>query len=141
MPIGFQLYMQVNHDTVHYYPYVGVNNETSRIINICEANIEISERDDNLFHEPDYLPTSRSFEFDLVNLDQLVKAYIGPLDYRIIVRFNEYQHITLTYHSPTNEAPKDYDIFSGYPDKRALQLIKDIYPLMEAVKQTVLLVE
>ena len=74
MLIGFQLYMQVNPDTVHYYPYVGVSSESSRLINICEAHIEISERDDNFFHEPDYLPTSRSFEFDLSNLDQLVKA-------------------------------------------------------------------
>ncbi len=138
MPLEFQLYMQVNPDAGHYYPYVGVSKQTSRIINISSTHMDISEAADNLFHEPDYLLTSRSFEFDLEHFDHLIHTYIGNHEYRIIVRFNKHKHATLTYHSPTNESAKDYDIFLGYPEKRAVQLIADIYPIMQKVKEFVL---
>ena len=75
-------------------------------------------------------------EFDLALLDSLVKNYIGPLDYNILTRFNEEKHITLTYHSPTNEGPKDYDIYSGYPNERAIQLIEAVYPMMQKLRES-----
>jgi hypothetical protein len=58
-------------------------------------------------------------------------------DYSLLVHFVEYKHIVLRYHSPTNEGPKDYDIFLGYPEPRAIRLIEEIYPLLEIVKNEV----
>ncbi|MES2005326.1 MAG: hypothetical protein V4450_12475 [Bacteroidota bacterium] len=133
MPVVFDLYMLHNTDSPHGYPYVGISADSKRIINICEEHIHILDTADTLFFESDYLPTYRSFELNLTTLDRLVNAYTGQESYRIIVRFNEVRHITLTYHSPTNEAPKDYDIFIGYPEKRAVQLIEDVYPLLKKV--------
>lgn len=138
MFLNFYLYRLANVDSMHHYTHVGVSNLTSRIISIHEAGIEISERAETLFFEPDYSKTSFTLRCDLGKIDSLVKAYIGPLEYGILVRFNEEKHITLTYHSPTNERAKDYDIFLGYPDSRAEQLIKDIYPMMEILKESVL---
>ncbi len=137
MLITFRLYLLVNKDTLLVYPYAATSAMDSRLIFISEEDVLIIDPSDALFFETDYLPTSRSFEFDLDALDILVKKYIGPLDYNIITRFTEEKHITLTYHSPTNEAPKDYDIYIGYPDARAEKLVETIYPLMESIKQTV----
>ncbi len=137
MEVIFDIYMLHNPDSPHGYPYVGISAQSNRIINICEEHIHILDTTDTLFFESDYLPTYRSFTMDLEKLDTLVNAYTGQDSYRIITRFNEEKHITLTYHSPTNESPKDYDIFIGYPEKRAIQLIADIYPLMESVVNTV----
>ncbi|MES2373598.1 MAG: hypothetical protein V4557_13540 [Bacteroidota bacterium] len=137
MLISFRLYLLVNKDGASLYPYAATSAETSRLVFISEDDVLIIDPSDALFFETDYLPTSRSFELDLDGLDVLVKNYIGPLDYNIITRFNEEKHITLTYHSPNNEGPKDYDIFTGYPEKRAQKLVEDVYPLMEAIKETV----
>src|SRR5882757_9415446 len=137
MPIFFHLYLLVNKDAVSHYPYAATSTATDRLIFISEEDVLIIDPSDALFFETDYLPTSRSFEFDLEGLDTLVKKYIGPLEYNIITRFNEEKHITLTYHSPNNEGPKDYDIFTGYPEKRARKLVQDVYPLMEAIKEIV----
>ena len=138
MLLNFYLYRLVNLDSMHHYTYVGVSNLTSRIISIHEAGIEIAERAETLFFETDYAKTSHTLHCDLGKIDKLVKAYIGPLEYGMLVRFNEEQHITLTYHSPTNERAKDYDIFLGYPDSRAEQLIEKIYPFMEILKESAL---
>lgn len=137
MLISFRLYLLVNKDGASLYPYAATSSETNRLVFISEEDVLIIDPSDALFFETDYLPTSRSFEFDLDGLDILVKKYIGPLEYNIITRFNEEKHITLTYHSPNNEGPKDYDIFTGYPEKRAQKLVEDVYPLMEAIKETV----
>ena len=137
MHIEFQLYLLVNKDSPVPYPYAATSSYTKRLMFISEHDILVIDPEDALFFETDYLSTSRTFEFDMENLDRLVKNYIGPLDYNIITRFNEEKHITLTYHSPTNEAPKDYDIYTGYPEARAQKLVEDLYPLMEAIKQTV----
>ena len=138
MPISFQLYLLVNKDAVSHYPYAATSTATNRLMFISEEDVLIIDPSDALFFETDYVPVSRSFEFDLEGLDILVKKYIGPLEYNIITRFNEEKHITLTYHSPNNEGPKDYDIFTGYPEKRAQKLVEDIYLLMEGVKEEVL---
>jgi hypothetical protein len=137
MPILFRLYLLISKDSPLIYPYVATSESDKRLMFISEEDVLIVDPSDALFFETDYLPLSRSFEFDMDELDKLVKNYIGPLDYHIITRFNEEKHITLTYHSPTNEAPKDYDIYVGYPEARARKLVEDIYPLMTAVKQTV----
>ncbi|MEO8171582.1 MAG: hypothetical protein ABI581_00810 [Sediminibacterium sp.] len=138
MLISFRIYLLVNKDAVSLFPYAATSTGTNRLIFISEEELLIIDPSDALFFETDYLPTSRSFEFDLDELDTLVKKYIGPLDYNIVTRFNEEKHITLTYHSPNNEGPKDYDIFTGYPEKRAQKLVEDVYPLMEVIKETVL---
>jgi hypothetical protein len=137
----FNLYMLHNPDSPHGYPYVGINPLSNRIINICEEHIHILDRTDTLFFESDYLPSYRSFELDLDLLDNLVNNYTGQQEYRIITRFTAEKHITLTYHSPTNEGPKDYDIFTGYPEKHAQQLVENIYPLMETIKEKVFIYE
>ncbi len=137
MSISFQLYLLVNKDAVSHYPYAATSSGTNRLMFISEEDVLIIDPSDALFFETDYVPLSRSFEFDLEGLDTLIKKYIGPLEYNIITRFNEEKHITLTYHSPNNEGPKDYDIFTGYPEKRAQKLVEDVYVLMEKVKEAV----
>ena len=137
MPVSFQLYLLVNNDALMRYPYVAVSEGIERIIFISEEQLVIIHPEDAVFFETDYITTSRSFEFDLEAFDVLIKNYIGPLEYNIIIRFNEEKHITLTYHSPTNEGPKDYDIFTGYPEKRARKLVEDVYPIIESIKEIV----
>ncbi len=137
MLLEFSVYRQVNSDSLHQFPFVGVSRLTSRIINIHEQCIWISEGSDTLFFEPDYRPSLKKIRCNLSQIDELVKAYIGPNDFGIVVRFNEEKHITLTYQSPTNERSKDYDIFIGYPDERAQELIEKLYPLMEGLKESV----
>ena len=134
MSIHFQLYLLINPDAPVRYPYVAISKETERVIFISQEQVNILDPAEILFFETDYIPLSRSFEFDLGILDLLVTNYIGPLDYSILIRFNEDRHITLTYHSPTNEAPKDYDIYEGYPNKRAIELIGSVYPMIEKIR-------
>jgi hypothetical protein len=138
MPTSFQLHILVDTGLPYTYTYVGVSAESSKILQIHKEQINIANREDSTFFETDYLPTSRTIAFDLALIDQLVLNYTNQTEYRLLARFNEEKHLTLTYHSPNNEAPKDYDVFLGYPSQRAEQLIADIYPLLEALKQEVL---
>lgn len=135
MPVSFQLYMLINPDAPVRYPYVAISKETPRIILLSGQQVTILDPSEILFFETDYIPVTGFIEFDLALLDLLVKNYIGPLDYTILTRFNKKKHITLTYHSPTNEAPKDYDIYIGYPDERALKLVETVYPMIEKLKE------
>lgn len=129
--------MLFNPESPHGYPYVALNPSSKRILNICEEHVLIMDVSDTLFFDSDYLATDRYVEIDMEHLDTLVNTYTGQQEYNIITRFNEEKHITLTYHSPTNEGPKDYDIFTGYPEQRARALVEDVYPVMEAVRDRV----
>ena len=133
MPVSFQLYLLINPDAPVRYPYVAISKQTPRVIFISDEQINILDPAEILFFESDYVPLMRSFDFDMGLLDTLVKDYIGPLDYAILTRFNELKHITLTYHSPTNESPKDYDIYLGYPSETALTLIEAVYPMIHEI--------
>ncbi len=133
----FQLYLLINEDAVIRYPYVAISPEVKRVLFISEQQVNLLDPSDLIFFESDYLPTSRFVQFDLLLLDTLVQTYTGQQEYSIITRFTAEKHITLTYHSPTNERPKEYDIFTGYPDARAEKLVEEIYPLMNAVKEMV----
>jgi hypothetical protein len=138
MSFPFQLHILINADLPYTYTYVGVSASSKKILQVHKEQINIANREDSTFFETDYLATSRLIEFDLALIDQLVLNYTNQTEYRLLARFNEEKHLTLTYHSPNNEAPKDYDIFLGYPSQRAEQLIADIYPLLKALKQEVL---
>lgn len=127
--------MLVNNPSPHSYPYVAINPAITRILNISEEHISIVDPIDSYYLEDDYMPTSRSIGLDLERLDQLVASYIGPHEYNIITRFTPEKHITLRYHSPTNESPKDYDIYLGYPDERAEKLVETVYAIMKTLKE------
>lgn len=135
--VRFDLYMLFNPDSPHGYPYVALNPQSPRIINIHDSHVRIMDKADTLFYETDYLPTNRFIDIDMDRLDLLVNTYTGQQEYNIITRFIEEKHITLTYHSPTNEGPKDYDIFTGYPEQRARKLVEDLFPMMLAVRDAV----
>jgi len=133
----FDLFMLHNPDSPHGYPYVAISNESNRILNICDEHIHILNREDTLFFESDYLPMYKQLQVEITKLDELINTYTHMDHYNIIARFNDVRHVTLTYHSPTNEGPKDYDIFIGYPSERAQKLIRDIYPMLEAIRTEV----
>jgi hypothetical protein len=135
--MNFQLHLLIRTDGVPGYPYVGTSAETNRILLICDEHIYLLPKEESAYFENEYLPTSRFIELDLPLIDQLVQNYTGQQEYWLLTRFGTRKHLTLTYHSPTNEGPKNYDIFATYPDERARQLVKDIYPMMVAVKKSV----
>ncbi|MES2003127.1 MAG: hypothetical protein V4450_01300 [Bacteroidota bacterium] len=56
---------------------------------------------------------------DIDLLDQLVENYTGRSEYALLTRFTTDKQMTLTYHAPTNERAKDYDLYIGYPDHKA----------------------
>jgi len=133
----FQLYLQVNAGSLHPYPYAALSADTDRLIHFSDENIAIAKSEESWFIEMDYVPTSRFFPFPLDMLDQWVEEYTGQREYMLVARFTEHRHVTLTYHSPTNEGPKDYHIFEGYPDPRAEELIGRIYSLLEDARRMV----
>jgi hypothetical protein len=137
----FQLYLLVNPDGANRYPYVGMQESSERLIQISNGQISIVDKQASAFFEQDYMPTSRWLDFDLEQLDRNVQSYIGPFEYDILVHFNEEKHIVLTYHSPTNEAPKSYDIFDGYPEARARKLVDELYPVFLAARESVEMVD
>lgn len=124
-------------DVYSLYPYVAVSDETDRILQVAEDHIKILSREDADFFETDYLPTSRTIEFDLALMDTLVISYIHIPEYSILIYFNEYKHMVLNYLSPNNESRKDYDIFDGYPEPRARKLVEEVYPMALALKQQI----
>ncbi len=135
--MDFQLHLLINTGEEPQYPYVATCAETSRIIVLCEEYIGIIEREDTIFFENDYLLLSRSVTLDLALIDGWVKAYTQQDEYSLLARFGPEKHITLTYHSPTNEARKSYDIFENYPEQRARDLVNKLYPLMVELRDGV----
>lgn len=130
----FQLHLLVNSEAVLRFPYAGTAAGTQRVLFISEEAIVLINPADALYFESDYIATSREVEADIDMIDNLVRNYIGPFEFNIIARFDENKHITLTYHSPTNESAKDYDIYESYPEPRARKLVKDLYPIMETIR-------
>jgi hypothetical protein len=137
MSVTFQLYLLLHPDTHPQYPYVAISEETKRILLIAEEQIHLLDPEEILFFQEDYQLTSRTLQVDLSLLDAWISDYTGQTEYRLLTRFTEEKHITLTYHAPTNEGPKDYDIYMGYPETRAENLVTKIYPLMLEIKQSV----
>ncbi len=133
----FQLNLLINTQGEARYPYVGTSTETNRILLICDEHIYLLPKEESIYLENEYLFTSRFIELDLHLIDHLILNYTGQQEYWLLTRFGSRKHLTLTYHSPTNEGPKNYDVFASYPDERARQLVKDIYPMMVAVKKSV----
>lgn len=137
----FRLMIAVTEQSGPFYPYVAVSEQTDRLINISTDRIEILKREDAAYFEEDYMSTSRCLEVDLAEIDRLVKDYIGPFEFRMLVNLNEHKHMVLTYHSPTNEAPKDYDIFDGYPEKRARDLVDTLFPVFVKMRDEAEIIE
>ncbi len=137
MPVEFQLYLLLHPDAHPQYPYVAISDETQRVLFIAEEQTNLLDPSDIVFFLEDYQLTSRTISLDLSQLDEWVTTYTGQTVYRLLTRFTEEKHITLTYHAPTNEGPKDYDIYLGYPDPRAEALVAKIYPVMLAIKESV----
>jgi hypothetical protein len=137
----FQLFLLIDPEGVNRYPYVAIAEGSERLIQISSEQISVVNKLASGYFEQDYIPTSRWLDFDLEQLDQLVQDYIGPFDYDLLVRFNEEKHMVLTYHSPTNEAPKSYDIFDGYPEPRARKLVDELYPVFLAARESVEMVD
>ncbi len=133
----FQLHILINTGEYPQYPYVATCAETSRIIVLCDEHIGIIEKEDTVFFEDDYMLVSRTIEFDLPMVDAWIKTYTNQDEYSLLTRFGEEKHITLTYHSPTNESPKAYDIFENYPEERARELVKKLYPLMTGLRDEI----
>lgn len=133
----WQLYMKHNDESAYPFLYVAMQSGNNRIIGIGEEHLSIADKNDTLFFENDYLLTSRTLQFNIAWIDEKVRAYTHLPDYSLLVHFVEYKHIVLRYHSPTNEGPKDYDIFLGYPEPRAIRLIEEIYPVLEAFRNEV----
>lgn len=125
----FRLYLLAATDGESLYPYVAVSDDTHRILQVADSHIKILSREDADFFEVDYLLTSRTIHFDLEAMDKMVVEYIHIADYSILIFLNEYKHIVLNYLSPNNESRKDYDIFDGYPEPRAQQLVEAIHPM------------
>lgn len=138
MPVNFQLYLLLHPDAHPQYPYVAISEDTARVLFIAEEQTHLLDPSDIVFFIEDYQLTSRTLCLDLSQLDEWVTAYTGQTEYRLLTRFTEEKQITLTYHAPTNEGPKDYDIYIGYPDARAEELIAKIFPVMLAIKESVL---
>ncbi|HEX7691636.1 MAG TPA: hypothetical protein VF408_04575 [Sediminibacterium sp.] len=133
----FRLYLLTDTDGLSRYPYVGISTDTPRIVQIAESHIKILDRADADFLEAEYTPTSRSISFDMPDFDRYVVAYIHIPEYSILIYFNEYRHMVLNYLSPNNESRKDYDIFDGYPEPRARQLVAALYPIALSVRDQV----
>lgn len=137
----FQLYLLIEWEDINRYPYVGIAEGSDLTMQISNEQISIVDRHGSAFFEQDYLPTSRWIDLDTEHLNRLVHDYIGPFEYDLLVHFNEEKHMVLTYHSPTNEAPKSYDIFDGYPEPRARKLVDELYPVFLAVREEVEMVD
>lgn len=133
----FNLYQLSNADAPQKYPYVATNPEVPDILFIAEEQMHLLDPSEILFFPEDYAATGRSIELDLESLNKAIFDYTGQKTYRLLLRFNDEQHCTITYHAPTNESAKDYDIFMGYPDPRAEQLIREIYPMFELIREIV----
>ncbi|HVZ26530.1 MAG TPA: hypothetical protein VG842_10765 [Sediminibacterium sp.] len=126
---AFPLYLLIHTETALRYPYVLVDGEGEQLILVAKQQVLLARKADLLFYLSDYLPTSRQVDFDLPFLLESLRAYTGFETLRLCVRFGQIRHTTITYHSPVNEAPKDYDIYAGYPDEKARRLLNQIYPL------------
>ncbi|MDE3252691.1 MAG: hypothetical protein KGO92_07775 [Bacteroidota bacterium] len=137
MPLTFHLYLLLYPDAHPQYPYVAISKEAERILLIAEEQTHLLDPSEIIFFPDDYQLTSRTLSLDLSLLDEWVGNYTGQTVYRLLTRFTEEKHITLTYHAPTNEGPKDYDIYLGYPDPRAEALVEKIYPVMLSIKESV----
>lgn len=133
----FNLYQLNNIDAPQKYPYVAIHPGKAYILFIAEEQVHLLDPSEILFFPEDYVVTGHSVELDLERVSRAIRDYTGQKEFRLLLRFNEEKHCTITYHSPTNESAKDYDIFIGYPDPRAEQLIAAIYPLFTLIRDAV----
>lgn len=133
----FNLYRLINADAPQKYPYVATNPGVPEILFMAAEQMHLLDPSEILFFPEDYTATGQTIELDLERLNNALFAYTGQKVYRLLLQFTDERHCTITYHAPTNESAKDYDIFMGYPDPRAEQLIREIYPMFESIRDMV----
>lgn len=78
---SFQLYLLINYQSLHDYPYIALSDESDVAISICDEHIYITKRCDLAFFSlDDYIATSRTIEVDIGYIFHLIEVYVGTED-------------------------------------------------------------
>ncbi|HEY1019274.1 MAG TPA: hypothetical protein VGE25_09765 [Sediminibacterium sp.] len=132
----FHLYLLVNYDSLHDYPYVALSEAQDVIISICDEHICIDKRSEAiLFSEADYIPTSRNISVNMEKIRRLVELYMGTDECSILARFTEDQHVTLTYYIAPPTCQRIHDLYSDGTNMTADIVVSKLVPIMDEIRE------
>ncbi|MBI2274178.1 MAG: hypothetical protein HYU70_10315 [Bacteroidetes bacterium] len=132
----FHLYLLVNYDSLHDYPYVALSETQDVIISICDEHICIDKRSEAiLFSEADYIPTSRNISVNMEKIRRLVELYMGTDECSILARFTEDQHVTLTYYIAPPTCQRIHDLYSDGTNMTADIVVSKLVPIMDEIRE------
>lgn len=132
----FQLYLLINYDSLHDYPYVALSETQDTIISICDEHICIDKRSEAiLFSEADYISTSRHITVNMEKIKRLVELYMGTDECSILARFTEDQHVTLTYYIAPPTCQRIHDLYSDGTNMTADIVVSKLVPIMEEIRE------
>jgi hypothetical protein len=138
MPYTFRLYLLVNPQSLHDYPYIAMSAETDIVISICDEHISIAKRNDEVnLSEHDFILTSRSITVDIVKIFHLVELYMGTDDCYITARFTHDKHITLTHRVSRQGEFRDHDLFDTGLHTPEDIIVRKLLPIMEDIRRDV----
>lgn len=132
----FNLYLLVNYDSLHDYPYVALSETQDTVISICDEHICIDKRSEAiLFSEADYIPTSRNITVNMEKIRRLVELYMGTDECSILARFTEDQHVTLTYHIAPPTCQRIHDLYNDGTNMTADIVVSKLVPIMDEIRK------
>lgn len=136
MTTVFQLYLLINYQSLHDYPYIAISDESDLLISICPEHISIDKREDAaLFSEADYVATSRFIEVEIDRILRLVELYLGTDECSIIARFTEDKHVTFTYRVAPPNCRRIHDLYDDGSNMTAVTVVTKLMVIMEAIRQ------
>lgn len=134
-PCLFRLYLLINSQSLHDYPYIALSDASDWIISICDEHIYIdSRRRTAIDLEADYIATSRVIPIDISLILSLVDMFAGTDDCSITARFREDKHVTLTHHLPHLNRCVDYDLYDDGASLTAEIVVTRLLPIMEQIR-------
>lgn len=134
-PVIFRLYLLIDSQSLHDYPYIALSDASDWIISICDEHIYIDSRGRTAIDlEADYIATSRVIPINISLILRLVDLFVGSDDCSITARFSEDKHVTLTHHLPYLNRCVDHDLYDDGSNLTAEIVITRLLPIMEQIR-------
>ena len=135
----FMLYSLIDNTTGDFmkFPFIGSAEGRDYHLHITQNHIIFFEGKDTHYHEIDYINTGRIVDLNVALINSLVKDYISPCPFELIVWLDRNPHIIIYPQKFPIESTKAIAIMKGHPEKKACYLRDTLIGMMRSVLDAV----
>ncbi len=135
----FQLFTLVSNNPLLDYSYCALSTDGpngTRLLMIAEDMISLEVPADETELEElyeDYLPTSRTIEYDLTTLEELIRTYTNQETYKFHAHFDHSHRVGLTFANPPEWKNWHEYLYPDHDDPTARDVVFEVFTNMETL--------